>query len=55
MKYRTVVLKYSPRAEKMAAAVEETANAMAKEGCSLVSFSVTNSARAILVFSLPAE
>ena len=41
---------YQPRAAKMAAAIEEKANEMAREGWELVTFSVTLSAKAILVF-----
>ena len=37
----------------MAAAIENTANEKAQEGWELVTFSVTNSAKAILVFRVP--
>ena len=47
---KTMVLPYQPRAAKMAAAIEERANEMAREGWELVTFSVTLSAKAILVF-----
>lgn len=50
MVYKTVVLPYQPKAAKMAAAIEEKANEMAREGWELVTFSVTLSAKAILVF-----
>ena len=50
MTYKTVVLPYQPRAEKMAASVEEKANEMAREGWELAACSITLSARAILVF-----
>lgn len=50
MTYRTIVTDYAPRAKKMAAAIEQTANAKAQEGWELVTFSVTNSCKAILVF-----
>lgn len=50
MTYKTVVLPYQPRAEKMAASVEEKANEMAREGWELAAFSITLSARAILMF-----
>ena len=53
MKYKTVVLKYNPRAKKMAEEVEKTANGYAKEGWNLLTFSVTLSAKAILVFEKP--
>lgn len=50
MIYKTIVLPYQPRAAKMAAAIEEKANEMARVGWELVTFSVTLSAKAILVF-----
>lgn len=53
MKYKTVVIKYNPRAKKMAEEVEKTANEYAKEGWNLLTFSVTLSAKAILVFEKP--
>lgn len=37
----------------MASAIERTANERAQNGWELVTFSVTNSARAILVFRVP--
>lgn len=55
MKYKTVVLKYNPRAKKMAEEVEKTANLYAEKGYKLVTFSVTLSAKAILVFEVPNE
>ncbi len=55
MKYKTIVLEYQPVASKMAKLVEETSNEYAKEGYKLVSFSVTQSAKAILVFEVPAS
>ncbi len=53
MTYKTIVIDYAPKAKKMAAAVEQTANEKAQDGWELVSFSVTNSAKAILVFRVP--
>ena len=53
MKYKTVVLKYNPRAEKMAEEVEKEANEYAEKGWKLITFSVTLSAKAILVFEVP--
>ncbi len=50
MIYKTIVIDYNPKAEKMAADVEKAANDMARENMELVTFSVTNSAKAILVF-----
>ena len=53
MTYKTIVIDYAPKAKKMAAAIEEAANEKAKAGWELVTFSVTNSAKAILVFRVP--
>ena len=50
MTYKTIVIDYAPKAKKMAAAIEK-----AQDGWELVSFSVTNSAKAILVFRVPEE
>lgn len=50
MIYKTIVIDYNQKAEKMAADVEKAANDMARENMELVTFSVTNSAKAILVF-----
>ena len=47
--YKTVVIEYTPKADKMAKKIEEKANEMSAE-YELVSFSVTLSAKAILVF-----
>lgn len=55
MTYRTVVVEYAPKAKKMAVAIEEAANEYAKKGWELVTFSVTNSAKAILVFRVPED
>lgn len=48
--YKTVVLEYAPKAKTMAEQVEKKANEMLEDGYQLVSFSVTGSAKAILVF-----
>ena len=53
MKYKTVVLKYNPRAEKIAEEVEKAANEYAGKGWKLVTFSITLAAKAILVFEVP--
>ena len=53
MTYKTIVIDYVPKAKKMAAAIEKTANEKAQDGWELVTFSVTNSAKAILVFRMP--
>ena len=50
MTYKTIVIDYAPKARKMAAAIEDRANELARHGWELVSFSVTNSAKAILLF-----
>ena len=53
MAYKTIVIDYAPKAKKMATAIEKTANEYAQNGWELVTFSVTNSAKAILVFRVP--
>lgn len=53
MTYKTIVVDYAPKAKKMAAAIENAANDYAQNGWELVSFSVTNSAKAILLFRVP--
>ena len=53
MMYKTIVIDYAPKAKKMAAAIEEAANERVQDGWDLVTFSVTNSAKAILVFRTP--
>ena len=55
MTYKTIVIDYAPKAKKMAAAIEKTANEKAQNGWELVTFSVTNSAKAILVFRMPED
>ena len=52
MKYKTVVLKYNPRAQKMAEEIEKVANEYAEKGWKLITFSITLSAKAILVFEV---
>ena len=53
MTYKTIVIDYAPKAKEMAAAIERTANERAQEGWELMTFSVTNSAKAILLFHVP--
>ena len=53
MPYKTFMIDYAPKAKEMAAAIERAANERAQEGWELMTFSVTNSAKAILVFRLP--
>ena len=50
MIYKTVVVDYAPKTKEIAAAIEEKANEMSVNGYELVTFSITNSAKAILVF-----
>lgn len=50
--HKAVVLNYAPRAASMAERLEKTANEMAQQGYESVIFSVTNSAKAIAVFSI---
>lgn len=53
MTYRTVVIDYAPKAKEMASAIERTANERTQNGWELVTFSVTNFAKAISVFWVP--
>ena len=55
MTYKTLVTNYAPKAKKMAAVVEEMIHQKAREGWEFVSFSVTNSCKAILVFRVPED
>lgn len=48
--YKTVVVKYSPKAKEMAASIEEAANRMEQEGFELISCSIMPSSKGILVF-----
>ena len=48
--YKTVVVKYSPKAKEIAARVEDAANKMEQEGFELVSCSIMPSSKGILVF-----
>ena len=50
VKHAVAVIGYTPKAADMAQKIEEKANEMLKEGYTLVSFSVTAAASAILVF-----
>lgn len=53
MTYKTIVIGYAPKAKEMAAAIERTANERAQKGWELITFSVTNSDKAILLFHVP--
>ena len=48
-------LGYAPKAGKMAAEIERAANEYARRGWAPVTFSVTNSTKAIPVFRVPEE
>ncbi len=50
MTYKTIVMAYEAKTKKMAAAIEKEANEQALKGWELLTFSITNSAKAILVF-----
>ncbi len=52
MVYKTVVASYNPVADKMASDIENIINDKVKQGWEFVTFSVTNSAKAILVFKV---
>lgn len=47
--YKTVEIGYHPKASDMAAAIERAANELAAQGYRVVSFSVTGSAKAIVL------
>ena len=47
--YRTFVVGYNPVAEKMANLLEEKANEVERSGYKIVSFSITNSGKAIIL------
>ena len=53
MTYKTIVIGYAPKAKERAAAIERTANERAQERWELITFSVTNSDKAILLFHVP--
>ena len=55
MTYKTIVTDYAPRAKKMADEIEQVINEKAKDGWELVTFSVTNSCKAIIVFRVPED
>ena len=48
--YKTVIIKYSSKAEEMALKIEETANQMDHDGFELITCSIMPSAKGILVF-----
>ena len=53
MIYQTICIGDAHKTKKLAAAIEKTANELAQTGWELVTFSVTDSAKAILVFRAP--
>lgn len=55
MEYKTVVVPYAPKSKVMAANIEQAANDMVKEGWELVTTSITQNAKAILVFKKEAQ
>lgn len=48
--YKTVVIRYTPKAKEMAAKMEEIANEMERKGFAFVSCSITPSSKGILIF-----
>ena len=50
MKYITRVVEFSPKADTMAKRVETVGNELVQEGYELVSFSCTETAKAIVIF-----
>ncbi len=50
MSIKTVVVEYLPKAKKMAREIEEKANEMEQKGYEFITFSITGSSKAILVF-----
>ena len=48
--YKTIVIEYTPKAEKKKKKIEEKCNNMKKDNYNLVTMSITGSAKAILVF-----
>lgn len=47
--YKTFVVGYYPKANDMAAALEKKANEVKQQGYNVLSFSITNSGKAILL------
>ena len=47
--YKTFVIDYSPSTNKMATLIERSANEVAGKGFEVVSFSITNSGKAIIL------
>lgn len=55
MTYKTIVTNYAPKAKIMADEIEKVINEKTNNGWELVTFSVTNSCKAILVFHVPED
>lgn len=53
MTYKTIVTDYALKAKKMADEIEKVINEKAKDGWEPVTFSVTNSCEAIILFCVP--
>ena len=53
MTYKTIVTDYALKAKKMADEIEKVINEKAKDGREPVTFSVTNSCKAIILFCVP--
>ena len=53
MTYKAIVTDYAPKSSKMADEIERVLNEKAKDGWEPVTFSVTNSCKAIIVFRIP--
>ena len=49
MSYKTFVIDYHPKADIMSKKLEEKLNELEKENFEFISFSITNSAKAIIV------
>jgi predicted phosphoribosyltransferase len=47
--YKTFVIGYNPKAHKMAEEIEKKANELARDGYRVLSFSITNSGKAIIL------
>ena len=52
MTYKTLVIDAARKTKKMAAAIEKAANKMSEKGWDLMTFSITRSGKAILLFAM---
>ncbi len=55
MTYKTIVIDYTPKAKKMAVAIEQATNEKARDGWEIVTSFTSNSDKAILVFRVPED